>query len=462
MSYVAPHDGATQLATRADLVTQAAGAAALVLALAVLTFDQGGYWPEARIVPGLLLLLSLGAATRRASAHAKVPAVLLWMLGALTCWTIPVGIATRSWGCLWWPAMLAALLAVVYVCRAASAFARLILEWGILALGVAVAASSWLGLIAHATPWAFEAEGVWQGATALTYSNAGGAFIGALVTVALGKLLSAPTRALDVSLTILLIGLGSMLSRGAILATVLAVGLLGRQVGYGDLWARLRRPLIGAAFALICLIPATIGADRVTSVSVGTMGLGVALLLVLTTGVSQRLSLALLAIGALVCVATTDVKGLLQAPSPRLGLRSPERVHEMVETIERVRSAPVFGQGSSDLNLRWHVDGEARVAIYAHNEYLQTAAEIGLFGFAIIAVVAWVLMRMLSTGASLSTSQSVAAHAAVVGFLVHSAADFLWHVPAVLLVVSALVGLYSEPSNRPGEELQVRAQPVRM
>jgi O-antigen ligase len=132
----------------------------------------------------------------------------------------------------------------------------------------------------------------------------------------------------------------------------------------------------------------------------------------------------------------------------RLSADSPERDDLRRVTFDQFAAAPLVGVGTGRLDLVY-VDHAGRLvaAQYTHDEYLQTAAETGAVGLALVAGtfcclgVAAYRRRRLPGGA--------AAAAVLAAFAAHSAFDFLWHIPVVpLLVVAAVVPLLDRPTHQ--------------
>jgi hypothetical protein len=82
---------------------------------------------------------------------------------------------------------------------------------------------------------------------------------------------------------------------------------------------------------------------------------------------------------------------------------------------------------------------EDRDTIYAHNEFLEQAAELGWAGMAFaILLVAWLFLRLaLNPSADVVTAMSAVALA---GLVIHGSVDYVWHFPAVPLAAAALDG----------------------
>jgi O-antigen ligase len=97
---------------------------------------------------------------------------------------------------------------------------------------------------------------------------------------------------------------------------------------------------------------------------------------------------------------------------------------------------PVEGTGAGGFAVIWlqHRDVRERVKV-AHSLYVETLAELGIVGFAFLALffagVAMAAVRARVPGAT----------AAFVVFAVHAALDWDWEMPALTLVALALAGL---------------------
>jgi O-antigen ligase len=126
----------------------------------------------------------------------------------------------------------------------------------------------------------------------------------------------------------------------------------------------------------------------------------------------------------------------------RLNATSVDRNDEWRATWRVIRRQPITGIGPGNLDLLYRTRGGATVTVrYAHDEYLQFLAEEGAIGFALLAgglvLTTVALVRGMRAGRPLAAA-SLSAWAAL---LVHSSLDFLWHIPAVVLLPMALVAL---------------------
>lgn len=114
-----------------------------------------------------------------------------------------------------------------------------------------------------------------------------------------------------------------------------------------------------------------------------------------------------------------------------------ERIRLWREGVELFLSAPMAGVGLG----RFGPSGTpARAGFehYAHNEYLQVAAETGLLGLtALVAVLAWLAHRLAAPDADPATTVGLLLMA---GLGTHAALDHVLHIPAVALAAAVTLG----------------------
>jgi len=147
------------------------------------------------------------------------------------------------------------------------------------------------------------------------------------------------------------------------------------------------------------------------------------------------------AVGAVALVVAAAFVGAGSATfrSSRLSADSADRDNEWRATASVARHHLLTGVGPSHLQVRWRdAHGDIVAADYTHNEYLQLAAEDGVVAPILVAgalvVVGIALARRRSDWLAAGALGGLAA------FTVHSAFDFMWHVPVVPVVVAALCG----------------------
>jgi O-antigen ligase len=148
------------------------------------------------------------------------------------------------------------------------------------------------------------------------------------------------------------------------------------------------------------------------------------------------------------------------------GLTSEGRRDLLQETIPLIRAYPVFGCGLDGYETafsRFKMSGPLVTDDFAHNDYLQLFAELGLVGFAIGAALAFSVARTALRGA-MKSSKSEARYFAVacVGSLtaigLHSLADFNLYIPANAMLLAWIAGMTVAVELRKAT-MNVREQP---
>jgi O-antigen ligase len=109
--------------------------------------------------------------------------------------------------------------------------------------------------------------------------------------------------------------------------------------------------------------------------------------------------------------------------------------HDALEIV----SATPWGIGQGRFGQTSPTALEDRDTIYAHNEFLETAAELGVAAaIVMVLLVAWAFARLVVTRhADVVTAVSAAALA---GASIHACVDYMWHFPAIAIATAALVG----------------------
>ncbi len=162
-------------------------------------------------------------------------------------------------------------------------------------------------------------------------------------------------------------------------------------------------PCAGALLALVCLVPSMPAASPPRPVLAG-IGLCAGLALAATVARLQRSSaVALLLAGALVAgLALVALGGggagdaARTVAEARVNLASPDRGGALRAALQVIAEHPVAGAGPGHADLRWkEPDGAVRFFAYAHDEYAQVAAELGLVGLTLLAALLVAIARML-------------------------------------------------------------------
>jgi O-antigen ligase len=449
--------------TEAGLYARRSGAAGLVTAAFVLAaiaaagLQQGAFFMRGQVAVAALIAAALVTALpiRRAlDSELRAPLIAAALLAG---WTlvraVPVGSLRAASG---EAALLAGVAAILILARRLDGDARRLTMGGLLGFGVLLSLTAWIGVAWHLTPLALTSEGLWRGASTITYANA---LAGVLVPLALTALalLSAKERSVPLALvaTLLLLGVATTLSRAGALALVAGLTLL--VVIRGAVVLRsLLAPVVGASVGLSGLLPSMPAESQprpglaVAALAVG-MGATAAL-------VSLRWRRSLVAATLLVLIATfagwsvATSSGSIRSGGQRIAenrirVSSPARSRLNATALDLVAQHPLTGVGPGRVVIESHRHGRLRVQQYVHNEYVQTLAEVGAIGAVLLAALLAATLRLLwrsrsSERASVFWAGTAAASAAAV---VHAGFDFVWHVPVVPLTLAVLIGLAVKP-----------------
>lgn len=342
---------------------------------------------------------------------------------------------------------------VLLVARRTTREQRVTVPTALIAVAALAALTGWAGVAFHIDPWALVDQGLWRAATTLTYSNAAAGLLVPIALLGLARLVDRPTSPVDAAaVTMLLIGAGATLSRGGALALAVGGAALVVLVGPATLARAALAPVVGAAIALAGLTP-SMPADQTSRPVLAALALALGLavaagLVVLPTGARRVARLAAASAGlallglALISGALDDVR------SARFSMSSPDRAHEVEAALDVASSHLLSGAGPGQADLVWTNDsGQAMTARYAHNEYVQVLAEMGVVGAALLVALLVALAIVVGRGRSfVPTSAAWAGLAAgLVALAIHSALDYLWHLPVLPLTGALLVGLTTSP-----------------
>lgn len=394
-------------------ISQALLAAALICATAWLCFRSGGFFHEPRATLAIAAWLALAAVV--VLPGAVVPSTtagrvaILALLG-LAGWTAlaqlwaPLVEAARE--DVWRLALYAAALPLAVVAFGERWAARA-LEPALALLALLVVGYGLLGeagvLDLHAS---FAADGRLE--QPLSYWNAMGALAAVGVLLA-GRVASDRTRAAwlravaAVALVPLLAGLYLTYSRGALAALALGLVVLALVAPEArPLWARAGhrwRVAVGwGAVAVLAAALVLVAADR----------------------------------------ASPPARG---ATAERFADIGSNRADYWRVAVDSFASSPLGGVGSAGFRVEWLRERDVREgAVDAHSLYLETAAELGVVGLALLAAFAAgvaVCERRLALGDAALAAGPCAALAALA---LHAGIDWDWELPAVALVALLLAG----------------------
>ncbi|HEX4727067.1 MAG TPA: hypothetical protein VH298_04685, partial [Jatrophihabitans sp.] len=108
--------------------------------------------------------------------------------------------------------------------------------------------------------------------------------------------------------------------------------------------------------------------------------------------------------------------------------------------------------------LSWRApDGSLRVFAYAHDEYLQLFAELGLIGLVCLIGCGISLVRLLVRGRPAAGYRWALGVAALLCTAISVAFDFTGHFPAITLTTAVLVGCATRPATAGRNELSETA-----
>jgi O-antigen ligase len=130
------------------------------------------------------------------------------------------------------------------------------------------------------------------------------------------------------------------------------------------------------------------------------------------------------------------------------GLTTEGRTSLWAETIPLIRAYPVFGCGLGGYGTafsKFDVSGPLYIDEFAHNDYLQLLAELGLVGFIVCAALAFSIVRAAFLGAvRLPGAQArylaVACAGALAAIGLHSFVDFNLYIPANAMLLAWIAG----------------------
>jgi O-antigen ligase len=196
-------------------------------------------------------------------------------------------------------------------------------------------------------------------------------------------------------------------------------------------------PGVGAAIAFAGLMPSIPASTSPRpGIAIAALLVGIGFVAAFSRAASAKTAVAaVLALGALAPAVADDLGTVL---SSRFHVASPDRTAERAAALRLFREHPVTGTGPGEATLRWRSsDGEEVGARYAHNEYLQTLAELGVVGVGLLVALMFSLVRALNRTPRRLWAGVVAA---LLALGVQSVFDFLWHVPALPLVAALLAG----------------------
>lgn len=441
----------------------------LLTAIGVAIVAQGGYYPDDARLVGVVLAgaVALMLGRRRAGSWRRPTGVTV-ALCAMGLWAAVSGLmAHRLSAAVPAVALAGGAIAAATIVGRASLAARLQLVAGLTILGTVAAATGWLGVVLRMQPWAHPDGGLWRAATTVTYANAGAALLAAMALLALAQVTVRDAWPWRLGAYALLIGVGATLSRAGVGGVAVGLCILAPLLGARRVVRRSLRALVGAAIAVAGLVPSMpVGASPRPAWAILGLVLGGVLVgapgrphLRVRTRVVSTVGVSVVAGGLSIMVLSGMVHFDLRPLSRnRITLSSPDRRLETDAALAVIRRHPIVGTGPGAQLFIWTTpDHGVQVDRYAHDEYLQLAAEQGVVGVVLLGALVLVIARRArrrlrqseaGTQARAARAGAVAALIAVAG---QSAFDFVWHVPAVALLAAVLIGLTALSPTQPKE-----------
>jgi hypothetical protein len=437
----------------------------LLVAFAVAFFEQGAFYAQAQSHLGLFLVSAVllqPAAVRIIKPDR--PFVLL--LALLAAWALVDGALNHqpSRG-LSYLFLLLGFVALYELGASLSGLAGRLLEYGLVGLVAVVAGSGMVGVALH-NSWGFSSDQLWRASSVVTYPNALAALCAMFALLSLAELCRTPDSVFfAVAAVILLAGLAETLSRAGLIGLAVGLTLLFVRSGVVVAFRSCRAPLMGSTVAITSAYPSMLASEDLrTALMAGGfvvgcfIGAGLPRFRVqLRIGVEVLVGLALVS-----AIAVGAGSALHRLTSSRATFHSPERLHANLAAWETLSAHPWFGAGPGlrGLDLSFAGGGIGRYR-YAHNEYLQILAELGLVGAVLLIAAVGCLVRRLqfrryasadsareATASISSADETSSVHvvsrvgvvAALCALVVHAGFDFLLHFPVIPLLAAVLIG----------------------
>jgi O-antigen ligase len=411
--------------------------AVIVFGLALALYLQGAYYGWAQLVVAVVLFAGV-LLLPRGPVFGREDLPVALAVGGFAGWAVVDGLVKHEPAAgVRYALLIAGLLVFAGCCRELRGGARTDLVRGLIVICGLVAALGWVGVVIHHPTWGYAGPGLWRASSTLTYPNATAALLAVAGLVCLAiRARDSGGRWLGIAATALITGLAATLSRAGLLAfgvgaVVLVVGLGWRPVVRAAL-----APLVGSAVAMAGLLP-SITADTPT---VATVGLAVAAALAgvgigSLAGTSRLVVLAPVAGVGVVAIAVVSV-------GSRFSFDSPDRWDSIRAAWRLFTENPLTGAGPGLTRLTIErTQGGAGIYRYVHNEYVQVLTELGVIGGVLLVVFLFTVVRRLHRPQPSAYALGFGVLAGVVALVVHAGFDFVWHIPAVPLVVAALIGL---------------------
>jgi hypothetical protein len=432
-----------------DSLRQRVSVGILGVSVLAATWMQGGFYREQFVWMLVGVIVAAITAVRR-SLPSKSVCVFIACMAVTAVWSMSVGQWSGDRAAAQpFVALSLCLAAAAYAVDAFSTRARETYLYVIIGSGLLASVSSWIGVAFHREPWALLSQGLWRGASTITYANAAAAFIAIAMAVAMLFFLRRATTAMLTVLYVLALGWLTTMSRASGIAVVLAfasfVVLTRDRRQLVQLWPLV--PSTGVAFAALLTSMPEHGEAKPLGALAGAL-LGAALVigcrrLSVSKTVLSTVAMVFLALGTVAAVNTDAFDRLADT---RFNALSKDREDLTRVTWEQLKEDPLVGVGPGALDFTYvNHEGTPVVAQFTHNEYLQVAAEIGLAGLSFVLIAFGALVFIASR--IVDRAARATGIAVLVSFGVHSALDFLWHIPLLPLAFLTVVVAFNDHNS---------------
>ena len=247
---------------------------------------------------------------------------------------------------------------------------------------------------------------------------------------------------------LLLVGAGAALSRAGFIALAAGLVVLCALAGVAATIRRAAPSVLGAAVAVAALAPSfpVEAAPRPLLAVAGLLGGAVIALgpLMLPGPAGAAATGAAWLLGAIAVGTRLDSGRVREILASRGNLESAGRSGAIRAALDLVAARPWAGSGLGQARFVWGTpDGNGQIALYVHDEYLQTLVDLGAIGAALLLALLAAIVVTVRPGRASEHRPDIRAGAiaALAAFAVHSGFDFLWHIAVLPLAAGLLLGL---------------------
>jgi len=400
---------------------------------------QGGFWRPDALVVAVTAFLALMAQVFLSPPGRTSRWVTCGLMALAAAWLVRAFSAGTPASFLPFGASVIAFAAAFVAVRALTGRQQAVAASFVAVVGILGALIGWAGVIWRWYPMAIPTQRLWRLSSTLTYSDAAGMVLAVCLLVAL----AGGPRPWVSRLAVFLCAGGAIgaQSRGALVALACALLIIpGRQ------FVTFLVPLVaGVGLGMVAVAtsssttPVPWLAVVVVAGALGSLLWTPHLTISWQRETRSRVRYLLVMAFAVVLVALAGI-GLHHEIALRISSPSDQdRAVEWSAALHQFVGAPLYGVGPDRLLQFKAADGT--YAHFAHNEYLQIAADVGLVGLALLAAIGASLARIIRRVDVLTSC----ATAALVCWAVAGAFDFDWHLTFVGLLGGWVAGLAAGP-----------------